>query len=255
MKTTKLFKLLPLTTLLLTGCFDAKIKKEEFLEKLEGVNQALVLENDKLNDVHAVSRLSIETYNYKKGEYYAYKYFALILIVPVSYGTYTWKDGDTYKYFDDKTIDSQDKKGEIDEATFNARMEGHANSVLKLLRNPYSIAKVLAEENAENGLIFGMPEYYSVTSYSNKFTKKNSKGTFKITSTVTYTFDEATYGTNDSDTLSETFTIEFNKDNLPVKYETEKKNRKGDKTKDNWTYSYGDSTFNDPTASNTSESA
>ena len=48
MKTSKLIKLLPLTTLLLTGCFDQSISKENFAAKLEEINQNLNAENEKL---------------------------------------------------------------------------------------------------------------------------------------------------------------------------------------------------------------
>ena len=74
MKTSKLIKLLPLTTLLLTGCFDQSISKENFAAKLEEINQNLNAENEKLKNCRAQSRLAIETYNYKEGEYYSYKY-------------------------------------------------------------------------------------------------------------------------------------------------------------------------------------
>ena len=50
MKTSKLIKLLPLTTLLLTGCFDQSISKENFAAKLEEINQNLNAENEKLKN-------------------------------------------------------------------------------------------------------------------------------------------------------------------------------------------------------------
>ncbi len=243
MKTSKLIKLLPLTTLLLTGCFDQSISKEDFAAKLEEINQNLNVENEKLKNCRAQSRLGIETYNYKEGEYYSYKYFALILIIPVSYGSYTWKDDAGYHNFEDKSI-GNDVKSELTEEEFNTKMEGRKATILGVFRKPYEIAKALMDENYLNYL---NPEGffdYSLT-YANKYTKNGN--TYKIISTATYTYNADHQNGND-DVMSVKYTITF-KDNLPTKLETEKKERDGDKSKDHWKYSYSNSAFSDPTAS------
>ena len=88
--------------------------------------------------------------------------------------------------------------------------------------------------------------YYEYSySYANKYLKNGN--TYKIVSTVTYNYN-ADHVENESDTISMKYTITF-KDNLPTKVETERKERDGDKSKDNWTYTYGNAAFSDPTAS------
>lgn len=249
MKSTKLFKLLPLTTLLLTGCFDQNISKEDFAAKLEEINQNLNADNEKLKNCRAQSRLAIETYNYKEGEFYSYKYFALILIVPISYGSYTWKAEDGYYHFEDKAAGT-DVKSTLDEEQFNLKMEGHKSTILGVFRKPYETAKALMNEDYLNYLQpEGIFEY--TVSYANKYTKNGN--TYKIISTMTYNYNADHQESND-ETVSMKYTITF-KDNLPTKVETERKERDGDKSKDNWTYTYGNAAFSDPTASNSESEA
>ena len=246
MKTSTLLKLLPLTTLLLTGC-DITIKKEEFLNKLEEVNQALSFENKKLDDVHINSKIAYDVFNYKKNQYYGYRSGWIL-----AHGEYSWKDGDTYWHYVDEIGTGHDKKTEIDESTFNVYMLAHMSTLLSQLRKPYNIAKQLAEEDVLDVTILGVSTYYVISSYNNKLT--TNSGRLKIASTVNFTYIPE-YEPIESDYSSETIVIEFSKDHLPTKITTEKKDRKGDKTKDSWSYSYGNSKFSDPTASDTSEQA
>ena len=126
------------------------------------------------------------------------------------------------------------------------------STLLSQLRKPYNIAKQLAEEDVLDVTILGVSTYYVISSYNNKLT--TNSGRLKIASTVNFTYIPE-YEPIESDYSSETIVIEFSKDHLPTKITTEKKDRKGDKTKDSWSYSYGNSKFSDPTASDTSEQA
>ena len=99
----KILLLLPFLTLSLTAC-EKSIKEEEFNTQLASIRETLTTgEDERLNDIHINNSLSTEAYNYKEGEYYSYKMFALILIVPITQGDYLWKEDGKFYHAERKT--------------------------------------------------------------------------------------------------------------------------------------------------------
>lgn len=235
----KLLKLLPLSTLVLTGCFDSNLSQEKFQAHLDEVNANINADNEKLQDVHINSKLSIETYNYKEGEYFSYKYFALVLIVPISHGDYTWKeDGKFYNYHDD-LINSQDKLTELTEEQFNERMVARKAQILAKLMEPVNQAQAFInnqdslssqEEGGEDIIV----ESYSIYSQFKNSFSKSYDGIYKMTTVATYNKENPNYNTSDGD--SKTFKFQFK--DLPVRFDKGKN--------DYFKYSYGNSAFASP---------
>ena len=235
----KLLKLLPLSTLVLTGCFDSNLSQEKFQAQLDQVRTNINVNNEKLQDVHINSKLSIEVYNYKEGEYFSYKYFALVLIIPISYGDYTWKeDGKFYNYHDD-VINSQDKLTELTEEQFNERMAARKAQILAKLMEPVNQAQAFInnqdslssqEEGGEDVVV----ESYSIYSQFKNSFSKSYDGIYKMTTVATYYKQEPKYNTSDGD--SKTFKFQFK--DLPVRFDKGKN--------DYFKYSYGNSAFSSP---------
>ncbi len=235
----KLLKLLPLSTLVLTGCFDSNLSQEKFQAQLDQVRTNINVNNEKLQDVHINSKLSIEVYNYKEGEYFSYKYFALVLIIPISYGDYTWKeDGKFYNYHDD-VINSQDKLTELTEEQFNERMVARKAQILAKLMEPVNQAQAFInnqdslssqEEGGEDVIV----ESYSIYSQFKNSFSKSYDGIYKMTTVATYNKENPNYNTSDGD--SKTFKFQFK--DLPVRFDKGKN--------DYFKYSYGNSAFASP---------
>ena len=247
----KLLKLLPLSTLVLTGCFDSSISQEKFQAHLDEVRANINAENETSKDVHINSKLSIEVYNYKEGEYYSFRYFAIALIIPISYGEYTWKEDGKFYNYHDALINSQDKLTELTEEQFNERMLGRKAEILSKLMEPVNQAQafinnqgVIISSSQEEGGEETQPESESLyTQFKNTFSK-SFEGVYKMTTVATYNKENPNYNTSDGD--SKTFKFQFK--DLPVRFDKGKN--------DYYKYSYGNSAFSSPISSSgeTSES-
>ena len=206
MKKVSAITLFSVASLILTGCFDLKISKEKFQSNLDEVKQHITVDNEDIKDVHINNRLSIEVYNYKEGEFYSYRFFAVALIIPISYGDYTWKKGDKFYHYHDDIIDSQDKLTELSEEKFNEYMTSHKQTILTALMNPVVEAEDLMSEQ---------PVTYKDVKCKYEQTYKK---VFRLSATGNY---EAPDSSNPEQTVTQTakITIEF-KDKLPKKYTT-----------------------------------
>ena len=228
MKKLSAITLLSVASLILTGCFDKTISKEKFEENLNDVKTHLTWENEDITDVHINSRLNIEVYNYKEGEFFSYKYFAIALIVPISYGDYTWKDGDNYYHYHDDVIDSHDKLTVLSEESFNTYMAQHKATLISVLSKPVNACEDLMSEQP--------------TLYDNVTCKyqQTSKKVFRLNATGSY---ETQDSSNPEQMVTKTakVTIDF-KDRLPIKY---KYTTKTD-SEDTWKYEYGSAAFAAP---------
>lgn len=225
MKKLSFVTLLSIAAMALVGCGDKKISQETFAAQLQDVKTHLTVNNDDITDVHINDTLSIEVYNYKEGEYSTYRYFAVALIIPISYGDYTWKeeDGRFYHYHDD-IISSHDKWSEITEEQFNDYMAAGKQKLLDTMMVPVLLAE---------GLMNGGTETYSNAKCTFYQTYKKY---FKLSATATYKTTDSSGQEVDANAK---ITLEF-KDKLPTKFQTQKDG------KSTWKYTYGDSTFTRP---------
>ena len=198
MKNIKPIITLSLLPLLLTGCVSKGISQDEFLPKKEASEAYLSDANNCPTDIHIQNKGGVEKYDYKEGEFYTYRMFALILIVPVTSGTYTWKEDGKYYHAETHTDSKKNKKSEITEEQFNTYMLQHKAKIMSELNVP--LARV-------NDLLNPNEEIYS--SVDNKFYALGDTG-WKMISKVSYV---------DENAKDAKITIEFNHD-LPVKYTT-----------------------------------
>ena len=223
--------------MLLTGCFGQSISKEKMLTQIDNARTATAVDSSKIDNVKIHNKLSIDSYNYKAGEFYAHRYFALALIVPISYGEYTWKeDGKYYHAHKELTKDLVTK--EIDEVLFNQYMEDHRLTISQKLRSPL--------DSVQN-LIEGKDDTYTVE--SNKFTYTALSKEYKSATKVSFQTTDPD-NSEQQITREKTFTLVL-KNSLPKTYTIKENWEKGSEEK--WTYSYGNAEFNNPSG-NTSES-
>ena len=176
----------------------------------------MVLENEVLDNVHLNSRLNIEHYDYKIGEFYAYRMFALALIIPILKEDYTWKEEDKYYHYSANTT-KEGKKTEITKEQFDAYMATGRANILSELQKPLNKTEELMEDD---------DSIYK--DKVNTYTAKGNELTFKC---------QANRVKNDTETEKTTITIVY-KDHLPAKYTT----KTGDSS-DIWTYKFGKASF------------
>lgn len=89
-------------------------------------------------NIHINTKLSVDRYDYKESEYYSYYLFALILIVSITSGEYTWKEDDKYYHAETHTDSSKDKYFEITKAQFDSYLETHKQKIWSLIGEPIS---------------------------------------------------------------------------------------------------------------------
>ena len=185
------------------------------------------------------NKLSVNSYNYKEGEFYAYKMFALILIVPVSEQDYTWKENGEYWHYSYNSVGNKKTLAKITETVFEQYMNVGKGKVTEYLLNPLLKAEQLMDEN--------QVQYKSV---SNKYKKNIFKDQYTLVSTakeeIVTSHDEYNEETGEytpvidsTEEKTTTFTIALKK-SLPVKYTTK------DDSEQTWTYTYGDAEFTVP---------
>ena len=231
MKNIKSLITLSLVPVLLTGCSSAKkISEEQFKELHEQTVLYLSDVNNVPANIHIANKNSTTKYDYKEGEFYSYYSFALLILVPVTGGTYTWKeDGKYYHAVKDMFKSEKSYKKEITEEEFNDYMASHKQKVLEELNVPLLTATNLLNgselyENVQN-------TYYSV-----------GKTGWKLSSKAEYLSDNH---------KEYSYTIQF-KDNLPVKYTSKVSSEKNSETV--WKYTLGKASLSVPSFETTSES-
>ena len=226
--------LLALSSIVLTGCSQSKLKAQYGEMVQEGKAKVAEVTNVKFHN-----KLSVNSYNYKEGEFYAYKMFALILIVPVSEQDYTWKENGEYWNYTYNSVGNKKKLTKLTEEAFQQHMNIGKGKVTENLLNPLLKAEVLMDEN--------QTQYKSV---SNKYKKNILKDQYTLTSTVKEeiitSHDECDPETgvctpvvDSTEEKTITYTISLKK-SLPVKFTTK------DESEQTWTYSYGDAEFTVP---------
>ena len=236
MKHVKTITLLALSSaLLLAGC-DKSLSKEAFMDAYNQAKEYTQVTNTDIKNVHIQNKLGNESYNYKEGEFYSHKLFALLLIVPITTDVYTWKEDGKFYYAERHTDSKKNIDKEITEEQFNTYMEGFRVTLFAKLAEPFVLADNLLSDNQEG--------YKEV---SNKY-KKTFKGAYSLVSKVTNEQENTTYDENNNPvTTVETKTTNYNlefKNNLPAKYYS-----KVDKSETTWTYTYGKAELKKPSTS------
>ena len=233
MKRNALIIALPLLGMMLTSC-QKTLKQEAFASMLDEVKATLSSDNEKLNDVKIYSNLNTEVYNYKEGEYYSYKMFAIILIVPIIDAKYVWKEDGKYFYAESHTDSKKDKLTEITEEQFNEKMAASKEKIRSELSWPVTMSESLMNGTSTYENVKNTYQYDSLNKTYVLTSKVQSKGQDESGSEVL----------KDS-----TITIKY-KNNLPILYRS-----KGESTT-KWTYAYGKSELVKPASANqTSEAA
>ena len=227
MKNIKSIITLSLVPVMLAGCsLPKKINEEQFREKYNETVTYLSSVDNVPSNIHIQNKAGATKYDYKEGEFYGYYNFALLILVPVTGGEYTWKEEGKFYHAEKNMFDNKKSyKKEITEEQFNTYMAGHKNKMLEELQMPLNMATILLNggENYENI----RNTYYSV-----------GKTGWKLSS-------KAEYVSDNNKTYS--YTIQFN-NNLPVKYTS-----KGD-SETVWKYSLGKAKLSVPSFDSTSES-
>lgn len=222
--------------MLLTGCFSSSISKDKYISKIDSAETMVNVDSPKIDDVNIHDKLSIELYNYKVGEFYSFRYFALALIVPISYGTYTWKENGKY-YHAKKELTKDLVTTEITEQQFNEYMESHRVTISEKLKEPLRNVKSIIDGNSE---VYTL----KTAKYTSSMFSKDYKATLN---SVYYEYDSA----SDSQVEREmVHTLTIN-NNLPKSYTSKEKKDGGSDNK--WTYSYGKAKFTNPNGDSSSE--
>ncbi len=226
--------LLALSSIVLTGCSQSKLKSQYSDMVQQGKAKVTEVTNVKFHN-----KLSVNSYNYKEGEFYAYKMFALVLIVPLSEQNYTWKEDGKFWHYTYNSIGNKKSLTEITETVFEQYMAAGKAKVVEELLNPLSKAETLMDEN--------QTEYKSV---SNKYKKNILNDQYTLTSTAKkevitshdeYNEETGEYSTVIDSTEEQTtkYTIVLKK-GLPIKYSTKTDSEQ------TWTYTYGNAEFTVP---------
>lgn len=208
----KLFLIVPAITLLLTGCFDKTVSKENMIKVLEEAESAFMSEQSLFTNVRIRNKIQ-HSYDYKEGEFYRYHEFALIY-----YQTECiWvENGEYYHYLVDGwnsklNVDAKVSKEEFDELMGKAK-----NKITNELFRPIDKAYQIATKDD--------PTF--------KNTYKSNSGTYTVKS-------ERQYVTSEGQSETEKYVIKF-KNNLPTRYQI---NNNGEQ---DWKYQYGKAEFINP---------
>lgn len=128
MKHKSLLIAIPVIALSLTGCFNKVISKNEFLSRIEKVEEQFDIP-EKYNNISISSGLAQPSYSYKEGEFFRYSNNLILLNETEA----TWKDeeGKFYYYHNAPFTDTVYK--EIDEDEFETKMSFHHNRVMNVI--------------------------------------------------------------------------------------------------------------------------
>ena len=220
MKKTSSIILLPMTALILSGCFSSykSISSDEFKEFLTTAQSEVAVDSDKIDNVSMSTYLGVESYNYKKGEFYRYNYFLFALLIVVSQQECTWKEDGKYYYYSYSSVTQKTVDQEITEEEFNTKMAAHRAKISSKLSEPYVTSLAYIEAPVEGTDV----KYSKSSTHYRLIASRKDASSSDSSKTVTYTT-----------------TITF-KNNLPEKWEN-----KGE-GKSYTQYSFGDAEFHNP---------
>ena len=233
MKKFKVIPLLALTPFLLTAC-SQKISSDQFANELANVKTSLD-NKDAIVDVHINNKLSVNSYDYKVGEFYSYSFLGILGIG--SERIAIWKEEGKYYHYHTSPLNRDAKVTEIDESQFNDYMSSYKSTILEQLNYPYEQAYLLLNN---------MTPYEQASSRYFKSVKKE----YSIKSTISKSVHD-NYDENGNETLksvTDEYEIAF-KDALPETYYSKVYDASGSSSETKWTYSYGKATFNKPSVS------
>ena len=239
MKKITVMTLAMLSALTLTGC-DKSLKKEQFAAVLDDVT-ATINAGEQIKNVHINNRLSVNSYNYKEGEFYSYRsFFTVILITTDVYDCVWGQDGKYYHATRNKINGAgTETYKEITKDEFDSLMvEKKAKIAGELLAPVIFARQLMNEENKEES-----SEKYKTFKNSYKYSRMES--TYTMTSKLTYDTP-----TKDNPEVMEEATknVTFNfKNNLPTSYKTKDKSASNNSTQE-WKYTYGKAEFYNPKA-------
>ena len=141
---------LMLLPLILTSC-GKKITSQEAVELADKFNANAVANCPK--EFSAKAKITY-TLLYKEGEFFSESHFALAIIVPLAWGSQTWK-ADDGKYYR-KVTEINSKKSSFNEITkdqFDYYMEAHKTTVLKTITDVCQSASTMAKYEENKDLI------------------------------------------------------------------------------------------------------
>ena len=220
MKRTNVLTLFPFIALTLTSCVNG-ISKDEYEAKLSEVEANYA----NITDVHINNRNNTTKYDYKEGEFYGYYNFALIIFVPITQGTYTWKDGDKYYHTEVHADSSKTKKSEISKEQFDTYMTAHKAKILSLMSEVTLKIHDFMQENPT-----------TVSKAENEYKYDSFNKEYHFYSKVVETYQDSEGNPEKTD-----YFVSF-KDQKLKEYHA----KTG--TSDSYRYfSYGDAKFNEPT--------
>ena len=215
--------------MILTSCGGLKtITQEEFMPHYQAVcssvkEKQVGFENVKIFESGIFGR----SYNYKEGEFYAYRYVAIALIIPINQQDYTWIEDGKYYHCEIRVLDKLTYKKEITKEQFDNYMIAHKQTILNQLDEPLDKIDNLLEKDPE--------EYVSV---DNTFSQHSNKDEgYRLSS-------KAVQSIGDNQTKTTEYNIDFT-DTRPTSFETKEEGSNGR----TWTYSYGNASFNKPSDS------
>lgn len=220
MKNTRMLTLFSFIALTLSSCVNG-ISKEEYETKLSEVEANFA----NITDVHINNKNSTTKYDYKEGEFYGYYNFALLILVPVTQGTYTWKDGDKYYHAEVHIDSSKSKKNEITKEQFDTYMSAHKVSLITLMSEVTAKIHDFMQENP-----------VTVTKAENTYGYDTINNEYHFQSKT-----ELTISGGDTDVQKTEYFISF-KDQKLKEYHS----KSGDSDSYRY-YSYGNAKFNEPT--------
>ena len=206
----KMFLLIPTASLLLTGCFDKTVSKDDMKKIILDAGDAVT----SVTNVRIRNKIQ-HSYDYKEGEFYRYHNFALILAETEC----VWKENGSYYHYVNYTwTDKYNTDKEITKEEFDTLMSKCKNEVIKTLLVPVQRAFDIIDD----------PAYET--------TCKSSSGTYTMKSAKPNTASEG------ETSNEEKYTIKF-KNNLPTNYKIDINGEQ------DWKYQYGKAEFINPKAS------
>ncbi|MCR5348247.1 MAG: hypothetical protein K6E59_01400 [Bacilli bacterium] len=221
--------------LLLAGCSWEKhsIGKEEFIVALQALKTSITQGGEAYDNIRLTREgLFPNDYQFKRGEFYAYRNIGLALIIPINRQNYTWREGDHFYQAQVSTLDNLTWFKEISESAFNAAME----------ENFRTIQNMLLDYTREVDERLQVPVSDRFTSISNSYFKENN-GRYKIES-------DARESVNDQSSEEENnFSIWFDTERLHGSY------HKQNSSETTWHITYGDAQFTRPSDARWSNSS
>ena len=127
------------TVFALSGCTlgHYAIHEKEFMEEYKVSHSLVDAKTPSFDDFRIqIPTLGEITYNYKAGEFYSFKQFNLIVVVPINIGHYYFKEDGRFYHIEVHTSGDPTKR-EIDETTFNLKLKEGRESMISRLARAY----------------------------------------------------------------------------------------------------------------------